>query len=60
MHRNGERKQAAVTVDLMGSPYLLTDKLPKGPEWKSVVAVVVNGKAWQFKDYPFKVWIKIV
>lgn len=58
MHRDGERKQAAVTIAVDGVDYVLTDKVPKKPEeWRSVVAVVVNGKAWQFKDYPFKVCV---
>lgn len=55
MHREGARKEGAATIDFMGNQYLLTDKLPKGSGWKSVVAVVVNGKPWQFKDFPFKV-----
>lgn len=36
--------------------YHVTDKVPRSghPDWKRVVAVIVQGKAWQFKDFPFK------
>ncbi|KIY94217.1 putative Parafibromin [Monoraphidium neglectum] len=38
------------------TPYVITDKAPaKGSsDWRRVVAVIVQGKAWQFKDFPFK------
>eukprot|EP00879_Flechtneria_rotunda_P013823 GHRR01014436.1.p1 GENE.GHRR01014436.1~~GHRR01014436.1.p1 ORF type:complete len:271 (+),score=80.02 GHRR01014436.1:955-1767(+) len=36
--------------------YQVTDKVPKPghPDWKRVVAVIAQGKAWQFKGFPFK------
>lgn len=36
--------------------YMVTDKAPpeKSPDWQRVVAVVVQGAKWQFKDWPYK------
>jgi len=36
--------------------YQVTDAVPppRSPDWARVVAVVVQGKAWQFRDWPFK------
>jgi hypothetical protein len=36
--------------------YQVTDSVPaKGsPDWQRVVAVIVQGKPWQFRDWPFK------
>jgi parafibromin len=36
--------------------YHVTDVVPpaRSPDWQRVVAVVVQGKPWQFRDWPFK------
>lgn len=38
-------------------PYDVTDRPPPAgsPDWERVVAVVVQGAKWQFKDWPHKV-----
>jgi parafibromin len=37
-----------------GVPYKITDQLPeREKDWERVCAVVITGKKWQFKDYPF-------
>ncbi|EFJ51730.1 hypothetical protein VOLCADRAFT_103365 [Volvox carteri f. nagariensis] len=40
-----------------GVEYTLTDRAPPAgsPDWERVVAVVVQGAKWQFKDWPYKV-----
>ncbi|KAF8059437.1 CDC73 [Scenedesmus sp. PABB004] len=36
--------------------YQITDKVPKAghPDWQRVVAVILQGKAWQLKEFPFR------
>ena len=61
MREAGAERQSLAVISrtiLRGTPvhYHLVDRLPKGsPDWQRVVAVVVQGAKWQFKDFPIKV-----
>jgi parafibromin len=49
-------KRAALRTNPPLPTYHVTDVVPpaKSPDWQRVVAVVVQGKPWQFRDWPFK------
>ena len=60
-HKRGDKKPTRLDIKrrYKRSPsvkYRVTDEVPSrdSKEWQCVVAVFVSGKAWQFKDWPFK------
>lgn len=59
----GTKKQGLVVMERSfgkSSPvmYQIVDQAPaaKSHDWERVAAIFVTGAAWQFKDYPFKVF----
>lgn len=60
-HKRGSAKPTSLSIKrrYKRSPsvkYRVTDEAPSrdSKDWQRVVAVFVSGKAWQFKDWPFK------
>ena len=60
-HKRGDKKATRLDIKrrYKRSPsvkYRVTDEVPSrdSKDWQCVVAVFVSGKAWQFKDWPFK------
>jgi parafibromin len=60
-HKRGDKKAPTLSIKrrYKRSPsvkYRVTDEVPSrdSKDWQCVVAVFVSGKAWQFKDWPFK------
>lgn len=60
-HKRGSKKATALSIKRRykrnpSVKYRITDEAPSrdSKDWQCVVAVFVSGKAWQFKDWPFK------